>query len=843
MIQNGVDDFTVSGSETARHSRTSPADFAPEPSAREQQDHDEYDFPDAGRESDHDRHADIGQDDDDELYNPHGNEQLLPGAAHEELVATEDVRVEDLRTALAFIDALRSASLDNEDLDARVLEQLRHPPQEALDATDPDLRLSIDLFLSTSNASQETYVSTRNAIMRRHPEDEILSHAKIKTKIAEMTGVVPLVHDMCTNSCAAFTGPFAQLTECPICSEARYDMQTELPRKRFHTIPIGPQLQALWRTVDGARSIRYRSRRTMEIIAQIQRDNGLPPKYDDIYCGRDYLDAVNRGDITSNDMALLFSIDGAQLYQNKQSDCWIAIWVILDHAPHGRYKKKHVLPACFIPGPNKPKNVDSYIFPGLHHLAALQKEGLMVWDALEDRLFKSYPFLAFATADGPGMTYLNGLVGHLGAYGCRLYCPTKGRHKPGATHYYPALLRPHNYTVEGCDHDDIDVRHIPLTSADEYLQNLAYVIASPNDTQYKTRRKETGIAKPSIFSGLPSNRLLGIPGCFPADLMHLVSLNLTDLFLSLWRGTLDCDHPDSKETWDWAVLQGETWKAHGKKVAAATPYLPGSFDRPPRNPAEKISSGYKAWEFLIYVFALGPGVFFGVLPDKYWTHFCKLVAPVRLLHQYSITSDQLKRAHTLLIEFVEEFETLYYQRKVERLHFCRQSVHALLHLAPEVVRIGPQVYYTQWTMERTIGNLGEEIQQPSNPFANLSQRGVRRSQVNALKAMIPDLEPDLTVLPRGARDIGDGFVLLRARDIAAREISGRAGEAIQKYYREQAPTEFDPDSRAWPRVIRWARLRLPNGQIARSAWKEKLKDLEAVRMARNVSTTMFFHSG
>ena len=43
-------------------------------------------------------------------------------------------------------------------------------------------------------------------------------------------------------------------------------------------------------------------------------------------------------------------------------------------------------------------------------------------------------------------------------------------------------------------------------------------------------------------------------------------------------------------------------------------------------------------------------------------------------------------------------------------------------------------------MERTIGNLGEEIRQPSNPFANLSQRGLRRSQVNALKAMIPDLE-------------------------------------------------------------------------------------------------------
>ncbi|KAJ7156577.1 hypothetical protein C8R43DRAFT_883855, partial [Mycena crocata] len=33
---------------------------------------------------------------------------------------------------------------------------------------------------------------------------------------------------------------------------------------------------------------------------------------------------------------------------------------------------------------------------------------------------------------------------------------------------------------------------------------------------------------------------------------------------------------------------------------------------------------------------------------------------------------------------------------------------------------------------------------------------------------------------------------------------------------------------------RWAQLRLPNGQIARSAWKVKVKALQNVRMARNI---------
>jgi hypothetical protein len=108
------------------------------------------------------------------------------------------------------------------------------------------------------------------------------------------------------------------------------------------------------------------------------------------------------------------------------------------------------------------------------------------------------------------------------------------------------------------------------------------------------------------------------------------------------------------------------------------------------------------------------------------------------------------------------FELLYYQRKVERLHFCRQSLHTLPHIAPKVVRLGPGVYYAQWTMERTISNLGEEIKQPSNPFANLSQCGVHHAQVNPLKAMIPDLDPDVKELPCGSKNLGDGYVLLGA---------------------------------------------------------------------------------
>lgn len=228
---------------------------------------------------------------------------------------------------------------------------------------------------------------------------------------------------------------------------------------------------------------------------------------------------------------------------------------------------------------------------------------------------------------------------------------------------------------------------------------------------------------------------------FPGDIMHLI-LNLADILMSLWRGTLDCAVTDSRLSWSWAVLQGDIWKFHGSDVAASMPYLPGSFDRPPRNPAEKINSGYKAWEFLLYLFGLGPGLFYKILPDNIWASYCKLVSGVRIMYQKTITADEYKVAHKNLIIFTVEFETLYVQRRKDCIHFVRQSIHSLSHMAPEAVRIGPGACSSQWTMERSIGNLTEEIKQHSKVYANLSERGLCRASVNALTASVPCLDKD-----------------------------------------------------------------------------------------------------
>jgi hypothetical protein len=289
---------------------------------------------------------------------------------------------------------------------------------------------------------------------------------------------------------------------------------------------------------------------------------------------------------------------------------------------------------------------------------------------------------------------------------------------------------------------------------------------------------------------------------------------------------------------------GDVWRDHGAAVAACREYIPGFIDHPPRNIADKINSGYKAKEWQTYLYCLAPALLKGILPDQYWKNFCKLVYAIRILHQRTIPREQLEEAHNSLKLFCVEFEEIYVQRRSDRLHMVRPSIHALLHMSFETVRLGPTPLSSTWTMERLIGDLGSEIRQPSNPYQNLSQRGLRRCQINALIALFPFLERAPKLLPRYSLDIGDGYVLLRAKERTGRLMTEIPEKELITTYLEQAERHhgnivdgIQPHRRV--RIPRWARLRLPNGQTARSAWKEKSRSFRDSRRARCVKVNFF----
>jgi hypothetical protein len=111
-------------------------------------------------------------------------------------------------------------------------------------------------------------------------------------------------------------------------------------------------------------------------------------------------------------------------------------------------------------------------------------------------------------------------------------------------------------------------------------------------------------------------------------------------------------------------------------------------------------------------------------------------------------------------------------------------------------------------MERTIGNLTEEIRQDSTPYANLSQRAVERAEVNTLKAMLPELDRDMLKeghIPRGGRDIGDNYVLLRAKDTCARQLDQAEADALTSYLHRDPACGSNKIPDNWKAsVVKWA---------------------------------------
>jgi len=253
----------------------------------------------------------------------------LPPGNIEDLWLQDTIHLRELKTTAEFVKVLQSATLDNPSMGMsdEALHHLWNPPHDQSPVVvDKVTQLAIDLYLG--NPLEVTYETNCKAILRFLSDVELPSYYKIKHSVAELTGVESVVHHMCVKSCIAYTGPFLDLDACPLCSEPRYDQfhyqissgQEKVPCQEFHTIPIGPQLQALYRSPESASHTHYLHNEMSCIIACLDQTGGLD-EYSDVLHGTDLIGVFQDGRINEDDIILIFLIDGAQLYAKKLSLC------------------------------------------------------------------------------------------------------------------------------------------------------------------------------------------------------------------------------------------------------------------------------------------------------------------------------------------------------------------------------------------------------------------------------------------------------------------------------------------------------------------------------------------
>ena len=205
------------------------------------------------------------------------------------------------------------------------LAALREPQEhDPSPVDDRYLKHAIQNFIDLLGSPENTYTCVSRNHQELHPEDPVFSYDQVKRRVRKLSGVITWENHMCTGGCIGFTGPFSDLEECPDCGEPRYNQAklnaseglVKVPRKVFTTFPVGPQLQARWRSPETAERMRYRWRKTQDIRQERAESGGITGIYDDVLSGEAYLHAVENGSIREQDIVLMFSIDGAQLYRH-----------------------------------------------------------------------------------------------------------------------------------------------------------------------------------------------------------------------------------------------------------------------------------------------------------------------------------------------------------------------------------------------------------------------------------------------------------------------------------------------------------------------------------------------
>ncbi|KAK2459295.1 hypothetical protein APHAL10511_008688, partial [Amanita phalloides] len=196
-----------------------------------------------------------------------------PPASHPKLVLSQEM-----------IMSIRYACL-KDNMDADTIAALQNPSHYPA-KIDEKTRTSIDIYLGLSNRSQEMYASVEKALERCTPPVKIDSLHVVKKTIKNLTRVKEIEMDMCINSCVAYTGPLLSLQNCPHCGKPCYEETSShkhVACQCFISILLGPQIQAMYRSPEGAKHMHYRACSTQRILQELEENNGEIKVYKDIY--------------------------------------------------------------------------------------------------------------------------------------------------------------------------------------------------------------------------------------------------------------------------------------------------------------------------------------------------------------------------------------------------------------------------------------------------------------------------------------------------------------------------------------------------------------------------------
>ncbi|KAF8828176.1 hypothetical protein HHX47_DHR4000610 [Lentinula edodes] len=428
----------------------------------------------------------------------------------------------------------------------------------------------------------ETHMSndTFAALAATFPNDPPASWKVTKKRAEWLARLRPVIYECCINSCVCYMGPHADKKQCPHCKEFRYRPDGKTPRKRFTYVPIIPRLTAYYRSLSMIEKLRYHT--------TFQPTNG---EVHDVFDCRHYQQLKCRNVkvkgqeipyqyfADSHDIALGLSSDGFAPWRRRTKTCWPLILYNYNLPPEIRFHLEYILCVGVIPGPKKPKDFDSFLWPLVEELLELAS-GVPTFDSKSKTTFILWSFLILVFGDIPAISMVMKMKGHNGVCPCRM-CNIKGVATiHGKKTYYVPLDRSRHPTVLNNPTlvKKYDPLNLPLRSHDEMCTQAKEVVF-----EAPTRSKE--LAKQYGINGLPILQVLdslSFPIAFPYDFMHLLFENVIKNLVLLWTGKYkELDEGSGEYEFPKGV-----WEAIGVATAASDPTC---ILLPPRRPASTVT--------------------------------------------------------------------------------------------------------------------------------------------------------------------------------------------------------------------------------------------------------------
>ena len=260
--------------------------------------------------------------------------------------------------------------------------------------------------------------------------------------------------------------------------------------------------------------------------------------------------------------------------------------------------------------------------------------------------------------------------------------------------------------------------------------------------QYSILSRESGINRRSILLDIPT---IHFPRSFPIDTMHSVNHNIPKHFMMLWKGL---KFPQQDKEWE---LSKSHWHAINTGLAKSRMHVPIHIATAPRT-----TNTFRNWtadEFRSFFTTYGAPALATNLTQAYGANFLRYQQIMTMVGWRHFLQEDVCEMEALCRDFVQDFESIYYQGSQRQLKVCTIQIHYLLHICANIRDFGSPIYYAQWSLERFLRSLKNLARSNSRKYASLTANLIVLERINHA-TWARSLEP----LDVGQEDINRPFL-------------------------------------------------------------------------------------